>query len=43
MEKPASQPILSKATSPNKIYLEIFQWPSTGSFHFDKLPAQRRN
>ena len=24
-------------TAPNKIYLEIFQWP-TGSFHLDKLP-----
>ncbi len=24
-------------TGPNKIYLEIFQWP-TGSFHLDKLP-----
>ena len=25
-------------TAPNKIYLEIFQWPTTGSFHLDKLP-----
>jgi alpha-L-fucosidase len=24
-------------TAPNKIYLEIFQWP-TGAFHLDKLP-----
>jgi alpha-L-fucosidase len=24
-------------TAPNKIYLEIFQWP-TGTFHLDKLP-----
>ena len=24
-------------TGPNKIYLEIFQWP-TGTFHLDKLP-----
>jgi alpha-L-fucosidase len=25
-------------TAPNKIYIEIFQWPATGSFHLDKLP-----
>src|SRR5207245_56834 len=25
-------------TAPNKIYVEIFQWPTTGSFHLDKLP-----
>jgi alpha-L-fucosidase len=25
-------------TAPNKIYLEIFQWPTNGAFHLEKLP-----
>jgi len=25
-------------TAPNKIYIEIFTWPTGSSFHLDKLP-----
>jgi alpha-L-fucosidase len=30
-------------TAPNKIYLEIFQWPTTGSFHLDNIAKLPRN
>jgi alpha-L-fucosidase len=27
-------------TAPGKIYLEVFTWPTTGTFHLDKLPRK---
>ena len=30
-------------TGPNKIYLEIFQWPTTGTFHLDNIAKLQRN
>jgi alpha-L-fucosidase len=30
-------------TAPNKIYLEIFQWPTNGSFHLDNIAKLPRN
>src|SRR5271155_529306 len=30
-------------TSPNKIYLEVFQWPTTGTFHLDNIAKLQRN
>ncbi len=30
-------------TGPNKIYLEIFQWPTNGTFHLDNITRLHRN
>jgi alpha-L-fucosidase len=30
-------------TAPNKIYIEIFQWPTSGSFHLDNIAKLPRN